>query len=79
MIELFLSDRAKAMIFNAMLEAEAKLLSEVRSGSSPECGEYENFYRGQVRALDDLLCALDLRDEYDDFVESPVYEETEDE
>ena len=77
MTEIFLSDSAKAALFNASYEAEENLLTAVRGAAGVGSMETREvlYRRGIYRALYDLICRFDLETDYLDWVSEPTIEE----
>lgn len=81
MTEFFLSNCAKAALFNASYEAEENLLTAVRGAAgvgSMETREVlyrRGIYRALYDALYDLICRFDLETDYLDWVSEPTIEE----
>lgn len=81
MTEVFLSDSAKAALFNASYEAEENLLTAVRGAAGVGSMETREvlYRRGIYRALYDLICRFGLEAEYLDWVSEPTIEEEQEE
>lgn len=80
MTEIFLSDSAKAALFNASYEAEENLLTAVRGPVGVGSMETREvlYRRGIYRALYDLICRFGLEAEYLDWRDEPAtYEDDE--
>ena len=77
MTEIFLSNSAKAALFNASYEAEENLLTAVHGAAGVGSVETREvlYRRGIYRALYDLICRFDLEADYLDWVSEPTIEE----
>lgn len=79
MTEIFLSDSAKAALFNTAYEAEENLLMAIRGSAGVGSMETREvlYRRGIYRALYDLICRFGLEADYLDWVSEPTIKDDE--